>query len=274
MATYIIGDVHGCYTELQRLLELINFDQHHDRLGFTGDIVNRGPDSLAVLRFIKNLPGAQMVLGNHDFYLLILGYAAATYAHGHSLEAIFSAPDKLELLDWLRQQPLALYLQDFDTLLVHAGAPPQWKLKDILDKSQEISAQLRGPEFFKFLQNLEGDSPLSWQEQLAGVARYRYIVNSLTRMRFCTADGELNLTNKTARSTDPEKLRPWFEWYQLPQQVVFGHWAALEGHSNPRCQALDTGCVWGGALTAYRLEDSRRFQVPSLHIPSPSKGEG
>jgi bis(5'-nucleosyl)-tetraphosphatase (symmetrical) len=267
MATYIIGDVQGCYAELQRLLERINFDPGQDRLGFAGDLVNRGPDSLAVLRFVKNLANPLVVLGNHDFYLLAIGYGAVEYRGGHTLQAVLDAPDKLELLDWLRQQPLAIYLPAFEAVVVHAGIPPQWTLSAALANAAIVEQALRGPDFFNYLRELEFHRTRleKWDEQLTGIERIRYNVNAFTHLRFCTEDGTLDLTNKTAHSEDPGRFRPWYEWYHLPQRVLFGHWAALEGRlPNSHCEALDTGCVWGGTLTAYRLEDSQRFSVPGL----------
>lgn len=262
MATYIIGDVHGCYAELQQLLTLISFNPEQDRLGFTGDLVNRGPDSLAVLRFIKRLSHPMVVLGNHDLYLLVIGYGLIEYNGAHTLNPILRAPDRFELLDWLRQQPLALYDAKFNMLLVHAGAPPQWTLSALLDNARQVEAQLRSPDFLNNLRELEGDQPLVWRDQLIGADRMRYIMNALTRMRFCTREGTLDLKNKSSQSTDPNRFRPWFEWYTEQPRVFFGHWAALAGAGHPRCEALDTGCVWGGSLTAYRLEDGQRFAVP------------
>jgi len=267
MATYIIGDVQGCYTELQHLLEKVEFNPIKDQLGFLGDLVNRGPDSLAVLRFIKNLSNPLVVLGNHDFYLLALGYDAVEYHGGHTLDAILQAPDKLELLDWLRQQPLMIYLKAFDAVMVHAGIPPQWSLSVTLAHAEEVAQQLRGSNFLNCLRGLEfhRNQLEKWDDQLTGAQRTRYIVNALTHLRFCTAEGTLDLSNKTAESSNPTLFRPWYEWYSLPQRVLFGHWAALEGQpGHPRCLALDTGCVWGRELTAYRLEDGILFSVPAV----------
>lgn len=269
MASYVIGDVQGCYTELQQLLEQVDFNPQRDRLGFVGDLVNRGPDSLAVLRFIKNLPEPWVVLGNHDLYLLVIGYGLITYQGEHTLEQVLQAPDKLELLDWLRRQALVIYLPDFDTLLVHAGIPPQWTLSALLGHAEKAAECLRGEDYLNALRDLEihRHRPVHWHDEFAAADRIRYTVNALTRMRFCAADGTLDLINKTAQPVDPGLFRPWYDWYQLPQRVLFGHWAALEGRSvHPRCEALDTGCVWGRALTAYRLEDGRRFSVPAVKV--------
>lgn len=267
MATYIIGDVQGCYTELLQLLDLVKFNPQSDQLGFVGDLVNRGPDSVSVLRFIKNLPDALVVLGNHDLYLLAIGYGAVTYRGEHTLDNVLQAPDKLELLEWLRRQPLIVYLQKFDSVMVHAGIPPQWQLTAALKNAELACAQLRGADFVNYLRDLEfhRSHPVEWHDQLSPIDSARYTVNALTRMRFCTSLGTLDLSNKTAHSTNAQLLRPWYEWYQLPHRVLFGHWAALEGRqSNPLCEALDTGCVWGRELTAYRLEDKRRFSVPAV----------
>ncbi len=274
MATYIIGDVQGCYTELLQLLEAIDYNPDRDQLGFVGDLVNRGPDSLSVLRFIKNLPNPLVVLGNHDFYLLAIGYGSVVYHGDHTLDPILEASDKLELLEWLRIQPLVIYLQAFDTVLVHAGFPPQWKLADLLLNADMACTHLRSNEYVGFLRDIEyhRHTPLQWREQADKKERIHYTINALTRMRFCNQDGTLDLSNKTARSTHFD-FRPWFEWYQLPHRVMFGHWAALDGRkTNPNCEALDTGCVWGRSLTAYCLEDQRRISI-QCKLPPLKKGD-
>lgn len=278
MATYFIGDVQGCYAELQLLLEHINFNPREDRLGFAGDLVNRGPESLEVLRFVKNLGNAFVVLGNHDFYLLALGYEAVEFHGGHTLDPVLQAPDKYELLDWLRQQPLVYYWENFNSILVHAGIPPQWSLPEVLTYAQEVSSQLKSEYFLDYLKELElhRNFNVTWNENLSKSERLRYIVNAFTHLRFCSASGELDMSNKSTHSKDPQKFRPWYEWYTLKQRVFFGHWAALEGKLQDSCfQALDTGCAWGAKLTAIRVEDNCRFTVPALHIsPPPSRGEG
>lgn len=271
MATYFIGDVQGCYAELQSLLELINFNPLRDRLGFAGDLVNRGPQSLEVLRWIKNLGDAFVVLGNHDFYLLALGYEVAQFHGSHTLDAVLQAPDKWELLDWLRHQPLVHYWENFNSVLVHAGVPPQWALPEVLSHAQEVSSQLKSENFLNYLRELEFHRHLNvkWNESLSGSERMRYIVNAFTHIRFCSADGELDLANKSVHSQNPQKYRPWYEWCRLKQKVFFGHWAALEGNLHDDCfQALDTGCAWGGKLTAVRVEDHRRFSVPAFNKKS------
>lgn len=262
MSTYIIGDIQGCLQPLKRLLDVIHYDPSCDRIGFAGDLVNRGPESLATLRFIKSLDNPIIVLGNHDLHLLALGYGLIERDPDHCLQEIVNAPDSVELLDWLRQQPLLF--QDPNFYVVHAGIPPQWSLEHAWQLSQEVSNALRGPDFKTFLAHMHGDEPQQWQEQLEGFDRLRYIVNALTRMRFCTSGGQLDLSNKTALNEKVD-FQPWFHWRcNDPQPIIFGHWAALKG----RCQqsnihAIDTGCVWGGPLTAIRIEDRKLFQVDS-----------
>lgn len=265
MATYIIGDVQGCYQELQDLLQQINFNPNSDQLGFVGDIVNRGPNSLEVLRFIKQLKNPWVVLGNHDFYLLILGYnLIPVNSHEHTLSSVLEAPDKLELLDWLRHQPL-IYVEN-NALLVHAGLPPQWSVEKSLQHANEVETLLRGANFKSFLTYLFGDTPSQWDESLTGHNRWRYITNSFVRMRFCSRHGELDLKANGKISTNAKKYRPWFDWFNHSQDkidIYFGHWAALNGKCDaPGCYALDTGCAWGYCLTALRLEDKKRFKVP------------
>ncbi|MBS0349836.1 MAG: symmetrical bis(5'-nucleosyl)-tetraphosphatase [Proteobacteria bacterium] len=262
MATYIIGDVQGCYRELQKLLEYVHYDPSKDRLGFVGDLVNRGPDSLSTLRFIKSLPNPLITLGNHDLYLLAIGYGVVDYRGHHTLQEVLNAPDKMELLDWLRQQPLVMSVPHFNSIIVHAGVPPQWNLAELIHYGELVAQHLQGPDFKNFLRDLElhREDTVEWKNNLADPEKLRYIVNALTRMRFCTKEGVLDLTNKTAKTVHPELFQPWYQWYRLPQKVLFGHWAALEGTTtHAQCVALDTGCVWGKELTAYRLEDQALF---------------
>ncbi|ABS77008.1 bis(5'-nucleosyl)-tetraphosphatase (symmetrical) [Coxiella burnetii] len=265
--TYIIGDVQGCYRELQELLELIQFDSTKDRLGFVGDLVNRGPNSLEVLRFLKSLSSPLIVLGNHDLYLLILGYGLMPEdSYEHTLHAVLQAPDKLELLEWLRHCPLIRYEKSLSAVLVHAGLPPQWNIKESILHAEEISTALKGPHYLAFLKNLFGNEPSQWKDDLEGQDRLRYICNAFTRMRFCDAKGHLDLESEGKTNQAPSRFRPWFEW-RNPQEdnvdIVFGHWAALNGQSSaPHTHALDTGCAWGYKLTAINLKTKERFSVP------------
>ncbi len=260
MATYIIGDIQGCYYELQDLLTEINFDANKDRLGFVGDLVNRGPESLKALRFIKSLKDPIIILGNHDVYLLAIGYEAVEY-EPHTMQDILAAPDKIELLDWLRQQKLIHREANF--ILTHAGIAPQWSIEQAFDYAHEVESALRGDHYFAFLQNIEGNEPKQWSAQLTGWERLRYITNAFTRMRFCSKTGELDLENKSTENTNPN-LKPWFAWRNDNAEIIFGHWAALLGKADKtHIHAIDTGCAWGVRLTAFRLEDQQLFSVPS-----------
>lgn len=266
MSTYIIGDVQGCYQELEQLLHLIDFNPKKDRLGFVGDLVNRGPNSLDVLRFITSLTDPIVVLGNHDLYLLILGYELMPPdSYEHTLHPIFDAPDKIELLDWLRHRPLLYADSAMQTLLVHAGLPPQWSIAQSLAHAHEVELALQGNHFREFLSDLFGNEPLSWHDHLTGQSRLRYITNALTRMRFCDESGYLDLKGDGNVSTNPHRFHPWFNFRDHQQDkmsILFGHWAALNGHCDaPGCYALDTGCAWGYSLTALRVEDKKRFSV-------------
>jgi len=264
MATYIIGDVQGCYQELLNLLDTINYDSANDRLGFVGDLVNRGTESLAVLRFIKSLDNPRVVLGNHDFYCLILGYGLVAEDRYHqTLHELLQASDKIELLDWLRHQPLVD--ADENSVLVHAGIPPQWSINQAIEYSREVEAALQGPNYLDFLKTVFGDEPKQWSESLTGYDRLRYIINALTQMRCCDSKGELDLIHK-GKTCPLENFEPWFKWRTVgSQNIYFGHWAALEAPSDvDGIFALDTGCAWGRALTAIRLEDKKYFSVPSL----------
>jgi bis(5'-nucleosyl)-tetraphosphatase (symmetrical) len=261
MATYVIGDVQGCFAELEALLKQIAFNPISDHLSFVGDIVNRGPQSLETLRFIKNLPNATLVLGNHDLYLLIAGYDILPLPAEATLHDILIAPDKLELLEWLRQQPLVHYDSTTNLYSVHAGIPPQWSAAEAINFSREIQHELTGPHFLSFLTNLYGNTPNEWSPTLQKHDRWRYIVNAFTRMRFCSAAGKLDLENQTAHSSH-SGYKPWYEWRNDDVDIAFGHWAALAGQCDKVGYfALDTGCVWGSKLTAMRAEDRQLFSV-------------
>lgn len=248
---YLIGDVQGCYRELQELLDIINYNPARDRLGFVGDLVNRGSESLATLRFIKSCQKPLIVLGNHDLYLLALGYGVLKTQSHHTLHDILDAPDKEDLLEWLRHQPL-LMQHDFG-VMVHAGVPPQWTVPEAVTYAGEVESILQGPAFERVLGRLFHDDPRGWHPQLEGIARWRYIMNALTRMRFCTQAGELDLHHKTTTAPSPS-YKPWFEWYQGDTDIFFGHWAALKGVCHhPHVIALDAGCVYGNGLKAVSL---------------------
>jgi bis(5'-nucleosyl)-tetraphosphatase (symmetrical) len=266
MALYIIGDVQGCYKELQALLGLIDYNPDRDQLGFVGDLVNRGADSLHVLRFLKNLRDPLIVLGNHDLYLLILGYQLMSLdAYHHTLDDVINAPDCHDLLDWLRHQSVLIH--DKNALLVHAGIPPQWNISESLSHAKEVEAILQGPRFDFFLKNLFGDKPLAWNNKLEDVERWRYIINALTRMRLCTKTGKLNLIAQLETDLNDPDYKAWFKWRNPKDKtdILFGHWARLGGFcEQPHTYALDTGCAWGETLTAIRLEDKKRFSVSAI----------
>lgn len=263
MATYAIGDVQGCMSELESLLAVCAFDAARDRLWFVGDLVNRGPASVEVLRFVKALGDrATVVLGNHDLHLLCLAQGLVQLRDDDTLEDVLHAPDRNELLDWLRARPL-LHVQG-DTLLVHAGLLPQWSVSQALALAGEVQAELRGPGFREFLARLYGSEPNYWRETLTGADRTRVIVNAMTRMRFCTVAGAMEFRAKGGADAAPKGYRAWFDVHDRKSgrsTVVCGHWSALGLRMEPRLLALDTGCVWGGALSAVRIEDRQLFQV-------------
>jgi bis(5'-nucleosyl)-tetraphosphatase (symmetrical) len=267
MATYAIGDVQGCFDELLALLKMFSFNLQKDKLWFTGDLVNRGPKSLEVLRFVMDLPNVVCVLGNHDLTLLALAYTDIKIKY-HNLNSILSAPDCEQLLNWLRQRVLFYEDTHFDYVLVHAGIPPQWSVVDAKSYAQEVETLLRGENFRLLLENMFGNYPNNWSPQLTGWDRYRFIINALTRLRFCHLDGSLELSYKGKIHLAPPGIVPW---YYFPiknnnKKILFGHWAALEGQTgNPIIEALDTGCFWGGALTAMRLEDGKKFVLGCGH---------
>jgi bis(5'-nucleosyl)-tetraphosphatase (symmetrical) len=260
MSTWAIGDVQGCWEPLERLLQACAFDAARDRLWFVGDLVNRGPDSLRVLRFVRELgERAVTVLGNHDLHLLAVADGVRKASRKDSLQDILAATDRDELLTWLRGLPLAHREPALPHLMVHAGVPPGWSAEDTLARAAEVQAALRGPECSEFLHHMYGNFPARWSDDLAGMERLRVITNYLTRMRFCTEDGTLDLDNKSPPEGANRGFLPWFRHpgrRAADTPVVFGHWAALEGKADaPNVHALDTGCVWGGRLRAMRLED-------------------
>jgi bis(5'-nucleosyl)-tetraphosphatase (symmetrical) len=270
MSTYAIGDIQGCFATLEKLLEQIQFDADKDTLWFTGDLVNRGPQSLSSLRFVKALgPKHRTVLGNHDLHLLAVAYGAHAGSPDDTLQDILTAPDKNELLTWLQQQPLMHYDPTLNYAVTHAGIAPQWNLSKALQLAREVETVLQSENANEFFQHMYGNQPDQWQDTLAGWDRLRCITNYFTRMRFCYADGRLELKAKGTLASHPENTMPWF---QVPNRanagvpIVFGHWAALGGVTNtPNTYALDTGCIWGFDLTAMRLEDRKRFSVKRVN---------
>lgn len=264
MATYAIGDVQGCADALRRLLDAFGFERARDRLWFVGDLVNRGPDSLATLRLVKDLGDAAVtVLGNHDFHLLAVAAGHAKKHRSDTLDAVLDAPDREELLAWLRQQPM-LHVQD-NWAMVHAGLLPQWNIAQAQSLAREVEAALRGEGWREFLAKLYGDTPDSWSESLRGANRLRVIVNAMARMRFCTAQGTMELRTKGETARAPRGFFPWFDAPGRASRdytVICGHWSTLGLKLRSDLIALDSGCVWGGSLSAVRLEDRELFQVP------------
>jgi bis(5'-nucleosyl)-tetraphosphatase (symmetrical) len=274
MATYAIGDIQGCMAPLRQLIELIRFDPSVDRLWFVGDLVNRGPESLAVLRYVRGLGDAAVtVLGNHELHLLALAAGVARPGRKDTVHDVLGAPDRTDLLSWLRQRPMAH--REGEILLIHAGLLPQWTIPIATELAQEAEVALRGNGWRELLQGLyEGRLPDRWSDGLAGPARLGVVINALTKLRVCTAEGVMALSFKAEPERAPPGLLPWF---RAPRRrstdvtVVCGHWSALGLHLQDKIIAVDTGCVWGRPLTAVRLEDRQVFQVPGLE---PTGGEG
>ena len=263
MTTYAIGDIQGCYAEFEQLLQQFKFDPKQDRLWLVGDLVNRGADSLQVLRRVKSLGDAAItVLGNHDLHLLAVAAGVAELHHSDTLDELLAAPDCDELLTWLRQQRM-IHVQD-NYVLLHAGLMPAWDVSLAQNLAREVEQVLRGADYVTFLEKMYGNTPDHWDAALSGYSRLRVITNALTRMRICTAQGEMQFKFKGEVTDMPEGYMPWFD---VPHRasanatVVFGHWSALGLIVQPNVIALDTGCLWGGSLTAIRLEDRKLFQV-------------
>jgi bis(5'-nucleosyl)-tetraphosphatase (symmetrical) len=268
MAHYAIGDIQGCHAELCELLALIGFSPATDRLWLTGDLVNRGPDSLGVLREMRALgDAAQTVLGNHDLHLLTVAAGHRLSHRDDTIAQILAAADRDELLEWLVRQPLAI--AEDNMLMVHAGVLPQWSTARVLALAGEVEAVLASADREPFLRVLYGNEPHAWRDDLEGFDRLRAIVNALTRLRFCTSDGRMDFREKRGASHAPPGFAPWFlqERRRTASSLVLcGHWSTLGLTLAPNMLMLDSGCLWGGPLTAIRLCDRRVYQVPS-HAP-------
>ncbi|MGB2079308.1 MAG: symmetrical bis(5'-nucleosyl)-tetraphosphatase [Vibrio sp.] len=270
MASYILGDIQGCFDELQALLDKVQFNPQNDTLYVAGDLVARGPKSLETLRFLFNLgDSAACVLGNHDLHLLAVSLGIHKVNPKDKTQAIFEAEDKDELLTWLRHQPMMIEGNDF--VICHAGISPQWDLNTARKQAHAIEKKLRHPEKWQILvKEMYGDSPTAWQPDLPKLERLRFSINSFTRMRFCHQDGSLEMSCKLPPSdvTDPN-LYPWFQVpsrQPLGKTVIFGHWAALMGCHDQSANVigLDTGCVWGEHLTMLRWDDMTFFTQEAL----------
>jgi bis(5'-nucleosyl)-tetraphosphatase (symmetrical) len=257
---YLVGDVQGCDDALHRLLQTLDFSPSRDRLLLLGDLVNRGPASLQVLKRVVALgSAAQCILGNHDLHLLAVSQGVRELHRGDTFSDVLNDPQAQAWLDWLRRQPLAC--MESGWLCVHAGVPPQWSADQTLALAAEVHALLRGPDLVHFLPQMYGNDPSRWADTLQGTSRLRFVINALTRTRFCSADGTLDFKTKEGADAAPAGLMPWFE---VPgratagQPVAFGHWSTLGAINRPDLLATDTGCVWGGCLSAVRVDEGRR----------------
>jgi len=258
MAIYAIGDIQGCYDDLIRLVEAINFDPARDQLWFVGDLVNRGPKSLETLRFVKSLGRAAVcVLGNHDLHLLAIAYQQTKPNKKDSLSAILNAPDSAELIDWLRHRPFFHYNRDF--CMVHAGLPPQWDFSKTKQMAHYAERLLRSKNYLQFFNGMYGDKPDVWSNSLHGAPLLRFITNCFTRLRYCDVHGKLNFHHKGELGSQPAHLMPWFavpERKNAPLKIIFGHWSTLGFYAENNCYGIDTGALWGGQLTALKLGDT------------------
>ena len=272
MSTYAIGDIQGCYSELQNLLNEINFDERRDELWFAGDLVNKGPKSLQTLRFIKALGvNAKITLGNHDLHLLAVAKNIQPLSKKDTIQEILAADDVKELVDWLKSRPLLITDDNLNFTMVHAGLPPQWSLENAKEFAKECELILQSEKINKLLAEMYGDTPNIWVNSLQDYAKQRFIINCFTRIRFCNSDGMLDFDTKVAPGKQNTSLIPW---YSLPNRktkdnkIIFGHWSTVhigneKNFKQYNVYPIDTGCLWGGRLTAMRLEDEKVFSVPS-----------
>ena len=265
MTTYAVGDLQGCLDPLKCLLKRVDFSPSRDCLWLAGDLVNRGPQSLEALRFARDLGESGVtVLGNHDLHLLAVAHNLDRLKKNDTLQPILDAPDRAELIDWLRQQKLVHHDASRETTMVHAGIPPQWSLGKALRRAAEVEQVLRDDALLlQFLDGMYGNQPAKWNKELTGIPRLRVITNYFTRMRFCKADGTLDLEAKDGLDSAPDGFAPWFSHPTRKTRgakIIFGHWAALEGQCDePNVYALDTGCVWGNAMTLMNVDSNELY---------------
>lgn len=266
--TIAVGDLHGCRATFERLLDVLEFDAQHDTLWLVGDLINRGPDSLGCLRLARQLK-ARVVLGNHDLNLLAVSQGASQPRKGDTLDAILTSSERDEWIEWLRHQPLLIseLVAGKQTVMTHAGLPPQWSLEQAHSRAREVERVLQSDEWGAFMFHMYGNQPAYFDDALTGWPRLRTITNTLTRMRFIAADGALDFKAKASASEAPAGLAPWFTYSRQDNlRLVFGHWAALQGRTEGAAVdvvATDSGCVWGNALAAVVLETGQRVEVPS-----------
>ncbi|MBS7806568.1 symmetrical bis(5'-nucleosyl)-tetraphosphatase [Variovorax sp. PCZ-1] len=263
MSLYLIGDVQGCDAALGRLLDEFNFSPSRDQLVLLGDLVNRGPDSLKVLRRLQALgTAAQCLLGNHDLHALAVAAGARPLHKNDTLDELLAAPDAEPLLEWLRWRDLAVYREGI--LMVHAGVLPSWGTQLTIELATQVSTAIRQNDSRDFFEHMYGNEPAEWHQNLKGTERLRVIINALTRLRFCTVQGKMEFASKEGAGSAPEGYLPWFE---IPSRatantpMAFGHWSTLGLINRPNLIALDTGCVWGGCLSAVRVDGGRRELV-------------
>ena len=262
MTDYAIGDIQGCYDRLRDVLAKVDFSPSRDRLWVAGDLINRGPSSLETLRYIESLgASAEVVLGNHDLHLLAVALGGHETRRKDTLADILEAPDYDRLVDWLRQQSLCIHDPARNLVMAHAGLPHIWSVDQAMRCAREVEEVIRGHGAEDYFTHMYGNQPECWDEGLAGMDRWRVITNYFTSMRFIAGDGTLELTTKESADSAPEGFAPWFRYPRGDDtRVVFGHWAALEGNTGvDRFIGLDTGCVWGGALTMMNLDSGEKI---------------
>ncbi len=257
MAIYAIGDIQGCLDSLMQLLEACHFDQKNDQLWFTGDLVNRGPKSLETVRYIMSLGDSVIsVLGNHDLHFLAVATGKVSIHKLSDEKRILSAPDLNEIINWLRFRPFVHYDKSLTYALVHAGIPPQWNLPQALSEARQVEHKLQSDNYLDLLENMYGNGPNEWHDSLDGIERHRYTINCFTRMRYCDDKGQLELNSKGSPDHSSGKHLPWFEHQsELNKNIklLFGHWSTLGAKQIGSVYCLDSGCVWGGELTALKL---------------------
>lgn len=268
MPTYAVGDIQGCYDELDALLTHIDFDADRDRLWLVGDLINRGPSSLQVVRRVRELGDAAVtVLGNHDLHLLAIRYGGHTPKPGDTFEDLLNAADCDEICEWLRSLPLLVEDEQLGYVMSHAGIPHMWGLAEAQAHAREVEEVIRGEDHREYFAGMYGNEPACWSDDLEGLDRLRIITNYFTRMRLVDDDGCLNLTYKGTLAEAPPGWYPWYEMRSrnpLPAKIVFGHWAALGARmERPDAIGIDTGCVWGGELTALCLESGEFASIPA-----------